>query len=250
MRKLQKILLGTFLGGVLLGGIGAGVAFVEYASITYAGEKKIGQESMVTKNLDFSFDPGKGIVNVVPVWYDDGQVSYIEKDETVPEGVIRYQVTYNEKIVTPHLHFSEYDETDEEYGWTEDEFEPDREDDLTDGEGRQGGPGVSEPEDAEAETDTEGTEAGEESEDAESSDGRSRVIVAKPQKKKTVRYQGELYLRSSYRDDFGLWMENKDEILKDLKQGRIASYQADDITDVKILVNPASADFIKEIKEY
>ena len=42
MRRIQKILFGTFLGGVLLCGVGAGTALVEYSSFTYAGEKKIG----------------------------------------------------------------------------------------------------------------------------------------------------------------------------------------------------------------
>lgn len=44
MRRIQKILFGTFLGGVLLCGVGAGTALVEYSSFTYAGEKKIGWE--------------------------------------------------------------------------------------------------------------------------------------------------------------------------------------------------------------
>ena len=38
MRRIQKILFGTFLGGVLLCGVGAGTALVEYSSFTYAGE--------------------------------------------------------------------------------------------------------------------------------------------------------------------------------------------------------------------
>ena len=38
MRKVQKILIGTLLGGVLLGGIGTGVALVEYSSFAYAGK--------------------------------------------------------------------------------------------------------------------------------------------------------------------------------------------------------------------
>lgn len=53
MRRIQKILFGTFLGGVLLCGVGAGTALVEYSSFTYAGEKKIGWEDLETKNLDF-----------------------------------------------------------------------------------------------------------------------------------------------------------------------------------------------------
>lgn len=236
MRKLQKILLGAFLGGVLLGGIGTGIAFVEYSSITYAGEKKIGQGSVVTKDLDFSFDPGKGIVVVAPVWYDEGKISYVETDKTVPENMVRYRVTYNEKTVIPGLYFSEYDEEDngteeaneEEAGLEEENIGPgfDGTDIPNEGEGQIGPDAL--------ETDGDG--------------GRSNIIDTS--KKKTVRSQGEIHLRPNYRDGFGLWMENKDEILRDLKQRRIASYRADHITDVKVLVNPASADLIKQIKEY
>lgn len=229
MRRLQKILLGIFLGGVLLGGIGTGVAFVEYSSITYAGEKKIGQDSMVTKELDFSFDSERGIVKVAPIWYDDGQVSYVETDETVPEDTVRYRITYNEKMVTPSLYFSEYDE-DEEEELMEENLGPGYDD--TDGPDESGGLERS-------------SLTGDEEHES-----RLNVIDAVDSRKKPVRYQGELHLRSHYRDDFGLWMENKDEILSDLKQGRLASYRADTVTDVKVFVNPASMEHIKEIREY
>ena len=42
MGKIRMILASVFLGGVILGGIGAGIAIVEYSSLTYVGEKKIG----------------------------------------------------------------------------------------------------------------------------------------------------------------------------------------------------------------
>lgn len=72
MRRIQKILFGTFLGGVLLCGVGAGTALVEYSSFTYAGEKKIGWEDLETKNLDFSFDRQKGSL-IVDTGFWDGE---------------------------------------------------------------------------------------------------------------------------------------------------------------------------------
>lgn len=265
MRKLQKILLGTFLGGVLLGGIGTGVAFVEYSSITYAGERKIGQESMVTKDFDFTIEPEKGLVVVGPVWYDDGQVSNVEMDETVPKGMIRYRVTYNEKTVMPHLYFAEYDEEDSRAAEYLEEEESQAEENR--GPGYDGAEipgeeadldstaGVDTPDGGSNESDAEDESAADGSDDASDADaeeterdgGRQNVIEA-PRKKK-VRCQGEIYLRSNHRDDFGLFMENKDEILRDLKEGRFASYRTDHITDVKILINPASADLIKQVRE-
>ena len=35
MCRIQKILLGTFLAGVLISGIGTGTAIAEYSSFTY-----------------------------------------------------------------------------------------------------------------------------------------------------------------------------------------------------------------------
>lgn len=117
MRRVQKILLGVFLGGVLLGGIGTGVAFVEYSSITYAGEKKIGQESLVTEEFDFTFQPEAGGVMVVSRRYSDGQPCVLEEDASVPENMVRYQVTYNPDTVTPELVFHENEaESDQQQG--------------------------------------------------------------------------------------------------------------------------------------
>ena len=55
MGKLRGVMTGVFLGGVLLGGIGTGIAMVEYSSLSYGGERLIGEEYLVTKNLDFDF---------------------------------------------------------------------------------------------------------------------------------------------------------------------------------------------------
>lgn len=120
MRKIQKILLGVFLGGVLLGGIGAGVAFGEYSSITYAGKRTLESEKIVTENLDYQIDLEAGIVEIASAYYDGGIASNIEYDSTVPEGTIRFQVTYNSMTVSPYLQFENPDEEeqeDETQGW-------------------------------------------------------------------------------------------------------------------------------------
>ena len=108
MRRIQKILFGTFLGGVLLCGVGAGTALVEYSSFTYAGEKKIGWEDLETKNLDFSFDRQKGSLIVDTGFWGRRVSDGIEADPAVPEGIIRYEVTYNKKRVEPFLEFYEF----------------------------------------------------------------------------------------------------------------------------------------------
>lgn len=214
MRKIQKILLGVFLGGVFLGGVGTGVAFLEFSSISYGGERKIAQENMVTEDLDFVFDKDAGVVILTPVWYD-GINSYLnpETDESVPEGVIRYRVTYNTKGVTPYLRFHEYEEP-EAFGEMDDEMDADMADE-----------GMMDDQMAE-----------------ESASGEE-------EKTPSVKIQGSLFMEKRYKDEFGIWMENKDQILSDLKQGKIASYSMDYITDIKVLVNPATKPYVKQERE-
>lgn len=112
MRKIQKILTGTFLAGVLLGGIGTGIAMVEYTSMEYGGEKMIGEECLVTRNFDFDFDLDGRKVKVLNTssYMGKGGVREIEVDDTVPIGTVRYEVTYNEELVTPYLEFEKEEE--------------------------------------------------------------------------------------------------------------------------------------------
>ena len=52
-------------------------------------------------------------------------------------------------------------------------------------------------------------------------------------------YRGVLNLNLNYKkSDFEIFMENKDQILKDLKEKKIASYKQTDIKKVVIKVNP------------
>ena len=68
-----------------------------------------------------------------------------------------------------------------------------------------------------------------------------------PPEEKTPVVDGVLRLmRSYYGNEFRLFMENKDEMLSDLKKGRLSSYEVADITDVKILVNPATRPRVEE----
>lgn len=231
MRKVQKILLGVFLGGVLLGGVGTGVAFLEYSSISYAGERKIAEGSIITDNLDYSIDTDKGIVILEPVWYDEGYRANLETDESVPEGIVRYQVTYNTKTVKPHLEFLNYEEPmDEEEDYMMDDSEDYDMDDAT----------YDVTEEAMTDGETDAVEPSEPSEPDETSDADAG------KEEQPVKIQGRLCMEKWYHDEFGIWMENKDQILSDLKHGKIASYQVDYITDIKILVHPATRPYVTQ----
>lgn len=114
MRKTQKILIGLFLGGVLLGGIGTGVGLLEYSSFTYGGEKLLGEEHLVTENLDFSFDlDGQTLILGGGYHVDEEVLGNLETDSAVPAGTVRYEVTYNQEELMPVLRFEEFEEPED-----------------------------------------------------------------------------------------------------------------------------------------
>lgn len=167
MRRIQKLLAGTLLGGVLLTGIGTGVALVEYSSFAYAGEKLIGADNLEIREIDFKFEPEQGKIVIVHGYWDRKvKGNILEEDDSIPEGTIRYVVTHNPDMADVALHYEENPE-------------------------------------------------------------RERGI------------QGYLNLQIRYiGDDWKVFLESKDEILKELKQKQIASFDVAYITDVKIKVNP------------
>lgn len=192
MRKIQKILIGLFFGGVLLGGVGTGIALVEYSSFAYAGETKIGEENLVTRDFDYKFDPAKGKIAVKCGWWEYEQYgSSVETDEAVPEGTIRYAITYNDKTTQPYLVYDESPEAEE----------------VT----------------------MEDSEEGQEKQQEET--------------KELIQGHLDVGIRNMV-NDFALWMECKDTVLRDLKQRRIASYDVAYITDIKIKVNPETMPYV------
>jgi len=200
MGKIRMILASVFLGGVILGGIGAGIAIVEYSSLTYVGEKKIGEENLVTCEMDYTFTLENEQISSE---YRDICNTKIEEDETVPEGTIRYVVTYNEKTVKPTLRVWEEQDYQEE-DLSENNLEPSSEKDSNTEENKEEEPPIK-------------------------------------QLKQTAL---ELGVRYTY-SDFALLMESKDQILEDLRQGRIASYDVMYISQVTIKVNPRTMPYIE-----
>ncbi len=218
MRRVQKVLSGVFLGGVLLGGIGTGVALVEYSSLAYAGEKHLGEENLVTRQLDYSMAPGTEEVWLIKSYWDEAEA---EADESVPEGIIRYEITYNEKLVRPVLSYEE-DKDQEELSEAEESVEGQ----------------------VEAEESTEGEPEAEES--TEEGQEAEKGVEGKPEEEENEeRVPGKIrrktLLHLSIRntgDDFAVWMACKDEILAELKKKRIFSYDMTPVTDLTIKVNP------------
>lgn len=209
MRKIQKILLGGFLAGVLICGVGAGTAIGEYSSLNYLGERTLGEEKLVTENFDYTFDPELGAIRLHPSWYGGRETAGIETDVSVPENVIRYEITYLPETIEPELIFRPRNV----------------EESLTE---------ESEPEETAAEETTAEETTAEESEPEETA----------AEENANLRIQGDLLLETWYHGDLGIWMEAKDQILADLKDGRIAGYQVPHIKEITIKVNPVTAPYV------
>ncbi len=104
MRKIQKLLIGVFIGGVLLSGIGTGMAFVEYSTLSYGGQKIIGEENLVTKTLTYELSEDHNEVIILENYsYWTSHVTEVVEDPEVSKREIQYEITYNEKMVRPFL---------------------------------------------------------------------------------------------------------------------------------------------------
>ena len=206
MRKIHIILLGMFGAGVLLGGIGTGIAFGEYSNFEYGGTVLLGEEHLVTKSLDYIFSPETGerlCLNYCP-WGDEQKDTLIVEDELMPEGVVRYEVTYNSEELFPRLISWEAENTEEEE-------KPEKEAGKAAGDETAGDPEA----------------------DVEEAPGERKVIFLEL----GATYQG---------NDFALLMEHKDQILEDIKKGKLSSYETVYITDVAIRVNPETMAYLED----
>lgn len=109
MRKIQMACIGVFAAGVLLTGVGFGVATAEYSSLQYGGEKLWGGNASATKVLEFSLPASEEPVIILGFQRMDlAKVSQITEDPDLQEGVVRYEITYNDTLVEPYLYFEEY----------------------------------------------------------------------------------------------------------------------------------------------
>ena len=91
MRKIQKVLLGIFASGVLLAGIGTGIAVVEYSTLSYGGEKTIGEENLVTKTLEYELSESMlEVILTGSYLHRADYVTEMEVDENLPKQVIQY----------------------------------------------------------------------------------------------------------------------------------------------------------------
>lgn len=260
MRKIQKILLGSFLTGVLICGVGAGTAIGEYSSLTYLGERTLGEEKLVTENFDYTFDPELGAIRLHPSWYGGRETAEVQTDDSVPENVIRYEITYLPETIEPELIFrpwkaeeivtgeseaeavlAEKSETEAAVTETAETGESEAEAAATE-ESKAEAAVTEETVTEESETETAATEESKTEEtvakEEETGEEKESSEILKPQ------IQGDLLLETWYQGDMGIWMEAKDQILADLKDGKIAGYQVPHIKKITIKVNPVTEPYV------
>lgn len=124
MRNIQKAMLAVFCTGVFLTGIGTGIAFSEFSSFDYSGEKAVGDVKLVTETLDYTnHASAENPLRILDGYYYFNRNAHnamrLIEDETVPENTVRFQVTYNENAVSPYLLSS-----DSEFDFNEAEDSP------------------------------------------------------------------------------------------------------------------------------
>lgn len=106
MFKKWIILAGCFLGGILFCGLGAGVSFVEFSGLSYAGERQMGTIKETTlyhqvyeyETMDTCF--------VYCSSNRNNNRTRIVSDNSLPEGGIEMDVEYNDDFERPYLYQS------------------------------------------------------------------------------------------------------------------------------------------------
>lgn len=108
MKRMNIIMISIFLCGILLTGIGTGIAFGEYSSLEFGGEKIMGKEKEEEIVLEQEIPIGKKAKKTILHCYSDTKYT-LEEKKSVPEGVVRCIVKGNPDYVVPSLDYIPYD---------------------------------------------------------------------------------------------------------------------------------------------
>lgn len=117
--SLRKVLIILFCVGILFCGIGTGIAFKEYSSFEYLGQKNIGGNKTDTVILTEDLDKKEGNqrLSVIGVKVEKGNIT-LETSKKIPKDKIQFVVEYNASNVKDiHVNENRYDE----YGCYENE---------------------------------------------------------------------------------------------------------------------------------
>ena len=114
MFKKWIILAGCVFGGILFCGLGAGVSFVEFSGLTYAGERQMGTIKEATLNCQlYDYEDA----NTCFIAYYNGRGESrpeMVSDNSLPAGSVEMDVEYNDDFERPQLYqTSSYGETED-----------------------------------------------------------------------------------------------------------------------------------------
>lgn len=120
MRKLQSYMIALFCTGVFAAGLGTGITFSEFSSFAYMGDADAGPVDMKTEILDYDMgqshhsdetsdpeSPEDTCLDIIRTDRLPESEEDIVADDSVPRGIIRFQVTYNAAAVRPYVEYSE-----------------------------------------------------------------------------------------------------------------------------------------------
>ena len=104
----NKIILCTLILGLLLCGIGGGILFGELSELNYSGEYIYKTSTPQTDDilLTLEFCP-EGPILINPFRYDVvSLLTDVQVDESLEEGTIRIQITYDPELIRPDFYVS------------------------------------------------------------------------------------------------------------------------------------------------
>ena len=117
MRK-NKWILGILLVGLLLCGIGGGMMFVEFSGLSYAGEYVFETDTPETRTMEVSLaDCPQGPVYVDCPYYPVYPLAdRLVVDETMEEGLIRIETTFDPEQTVPSVYLERGEAIDPQDG--------------------------------------------------------------------------------------------------------------------------------------
>lgn len=211
---MRKRLIIIFIIGFLIMGIGSGIAFAEFSSFRYGGEKSLGREMDTVKLLQ-QVPEGTEEVIIHSIGYYRNRIQIVE-DSSLEKNEMIVEVTCDTHIIEPVI--EETKELDEEESSDENpEYVID-----------EGGTGEAE-ENMPDEGMTEGTDETLEETEPEKAPSPQKAVY-------TLNY----YYYNSY-DDLSEFFKMKDELMECIKTRVVYSYPYEEVEKVVIKASPELA---------
>lgn len=126
----RKKLIALFLVGLLFMGLGGGIAFVEFSSFHFVGEKQLEQEAMQTETFVRRIESENRplIINYYHSDFHGNKKINIVADDSLDDETIVFDVTYHPGVASIHINYhyggeeEYYDDHDERKARIVDEY--------------------------------------------------------------------------------------------------------------------------------